>query len=232
MGSYAHVAVLIPCRNEEPTIAKVVADHLRELPGARVYVFDNGSTDRSAELSARAGATVIPSPRPGKGHVVRHMFATVEAERYLIVDGDDTYPAAAAPALLSALDGEADDIAMAVGARHHSGRRAFRRGHRAGNFVISRLIALLFDAPITDALSGQRALRRTFVKRLSLRAAGFEVETELTLTALAEQRAIREIPITYRARPAGSASKLHTLRDGLLILRTILRAASQRRYSS
>ena len=154
MSRYDRVAVLIPCRNEEQTIAKVIADHRQALPGATVYVFDNGSTDRTAELSQQAGARVIPSPRPGKGHVVRHMFAAVEAAHYLIVDGADPDPAAAAPALIEALrSDETARLGMAVGARHRAEKGAFRRFHRVGNFLISRLISLLFGLASSTLLT-------------------------------------------------------------------------------
>jgi glycosyltransferase involved in cell wall biosynthesis len=193
-------------------------------------VFDNCSTDRTAELSARAGAQVIRSPRPGKGHVVRHMFCQVEAEHYLLVDGDDTYPAAASPLLIDALrDAQRDGIGMTVAARHRPTPGAFRRFHRFGNFAISRLISLLFKVEITDALSGQRALRRELVKGAPLRASGFDIETELTLRALSQRLGILEIPIAYGPRPAGSHSKLRTISDGALILRAILRGVRRQR---
>lgn len=223
MLPYDRVAVLIPCRNEELTIAKVIADHKQALPGATVYVFDNLSTDRSADIAAQAGAQVISSPRPGKGHVIRHMFEVVEADQYLIVDGDDTYPAASSKALIATLKDRAGTIHMVIGARHLAAPGAFRRFHRLGNDLFSQLISILFQIRVTDVLSGQRALDRDFVKIVPLRSSGFEIEAELTLRAATMQIGIQEIPIEYRSRPAGSYSKLRTLSDGLLILRTILR---------
>jgi glycosyltransferase involved in cell wall biosynthesis len=218
---YKGVAVLVPCYNEEITVGKVVADFRRALPGAAVYVFDNNSKDRTAELARAAGAIVVPSPRQGKGHVVRHMFAAIEADAYLMVDGDDTYPAAAAPQLLEVFS--RGGIDMIVGARiERSATGAFRRFHRFGNHLVARLIAWLFRVPATDVMSGYRVFSRAFVKAVPLLSEGFEIETEMTLQASAKGYVFREVPIDYGVRPEGSVSKLSTYSDGFLVLRTIL----------
>ena len=215
------IAVLIPCLNEEITIAKVVEDFRRALPGAAVYVYDNGSSDRTAARAAEAGARVVPSPRRGKGHVVRHMFASIDADAYVLVDGDDTYPAAQADRLLGALHPGAVD--MVVGARTAGAAAgAFRLFHRFGNHLAARLIASLFRVPATDVMSGYRAFSREFVLSVPLVSGGFEIETEMTLQAAAKGYAFREVPIDYGRRPQGSVSKLDTFSDGFLVLRTIL----------
>jgi glycosyltransferase involved in cell wall biosynthesis len=214
------VAVLIPCLDEEGTVGAVVRDFRRALPEAAIYVFDNASRDRTAENAAAAGAIVVSSPRRGKGHVVRHMFASVEADRYVMVDGDDTYPADRAPALLAAL--RAGGVDMAVGARIDGAEPgAFRRFHRLGNRLVSGLIATLFRVSATDVMSGYRALSRDFIQSVPLLSEGFEIETEMILQAAAKGFAFREIPVSYRRRPAGSASKLDTVADGWLVLRTL-----------
>ena len=213
-------AVLIPCLDEERTVGTVVSDFRRVLPEARIYVFDNGSSDRTAAVAADAGATVIASPRRGKGNVVRHMLRTVEAEVLLLVDGDATYPAAAAPAMLQLL--EESGVGMVVGERLKSARpRAFRPLHRIGNRLLSRMIRVLFSAQVTDVLSGYRAFTSSAARALRLRSGGFEIETELTLQALVRDVVIREMPIEYAPRPAGSASKLDTFTDALRILKVI-----------
>ena len=214
------LAVLIPCLNEETTIGAVVRDFRRVLPDAPVYVFDNASTDRSAVNAAAAGAIVVSSPRRGKGHVVRHMFASVDVDRYLLVDGDDTYPADRAPALLEAL--RRGGVDMTVGARTAGAEPgAFRRFHRLGNRLVSGLIATLFHVPATDVMSGYRALSRDFVQSVPLLSEGFEIETEMILQAATKGFAFRELPVDYRRRPKGSASKLDTVADGWLVLRTL-----------
>ena len=214
------VAVLLPCYNEEVTVAKVVSDFRAALPKAEIYVFDNNSTDRTAELARQAGAIVVKSPRQGKGHVVRHMFETVDADLLVMADGDDTYPAEAAPDLLRALTDSGAD--MVVGMRlSRFDDRAFRRLHEFGNKLISGTISLLFRARITDVLSGYRVFTREFVRSLYLRSGGFAVETELTLQALVKESVIREVPVHYRSRPEGSVSKLNTFADGLHIFRAI-----------
>ncbi|HZN04215.1 MAG TPA: glycosyltransferase family 2 protein [Candidatus Polarisedimenticolia bacterium] len=220
-GPYGGVAVLIPCYNEEITVRKVVEDFRRALPGSAIYVFDNNSKDRTAAIAREAGALVVPSPRQGKGHVVRHMFQSVEAEAYLMVDGDATYPADQAERLLEAF--RAGGVDMVVGARIESSEAgAFRRFHRFGNHLVARLIASLFRVPATDVMSGYRVFSRDFVKSIPLLSAGFEIETEMTLQAAAKGYVFREVPIDYGKRPEGSLSKLNTYSDGFLVLRTIL----------
>jgi len=197
-----------------------VQDFRAALPGARICVFDNNSEDRTADLAREAGAEVFRSPRQGKGNVVRHMFDVVDAEYCVLVDGDDTYPAAAAPELVAlAVRSGAD---MVVGQRLEAHDRAsFRRFHRFGNHVISRLIARIFGLKVKDVLSGYRVLSREFVRTIPLSSPGFEIETELTLQAAAKRFTMVEHPIKYGERPAGSHSKLSTFGDGFLILRMI-----------
>jgi len=214
------VAVVIPCYDEEQTIRKVVEDFRKALPGAEIFVFDNNSRDASAEVARAAGAHVVASPIQGKGHVVRHMAEVVDADVYLLVDGDDTYPADAAPEMVRRLRREGLD--MLVGARlEEYAPGAFRPFHRAGNRVITWLIRLLFRARLGDVLSGYRALSRTFVDLVRVRRAGFEVETEMTLQALAKRLRVAEMPVRYGCRPPGSESKLDTWSDGFLIVRCI-----------
>jgi glycosyltransferase involved in cell wall biosynthesis len=221
MNEPNHVAVIIPCYNEEPSVAKVVADFRRELPNATIYVFDNNSTDRSVAEATRAGAVVIRSPEQGKGNVMRHSFQVVDADIYVIVDADDTYRAAAAPAMIEQL--KRDDLDMLVGVRlgeYQSG--AFRRFHLFGNTLISSLISLFFKTHLSDVLSGYRILSRTFVEIVPIRARGFEIETEITLQALSKRLRVAETEVAYGSRGEGSVSKLSTASDGLLILRSIL----------
>ncbi len=217
---YSEVAVLIPCFNEEIAVGKVVSDFRAALPGARIYVFDNNSTDRTAEVARNSGALVIPSPRPGKGHVVRHMVTQVDSPVYIMVDGDNTYPASQAPALLQEFRRSGAD--MVVGARTlGSEEGSFRRFHRFGNRLVARLITILFRSRVTDVMSGYRAFSRDFAKSVPLLSGGFEIETEMTLHAVARGYVIREIPVHYRKRAEGSESKLRTLSDGYLVIRTI-----------
>jgi glycosyltransferase involved in cell wall biosynthesis len=218
--SYAGVAVLIPCLNEQVTVGKVVRDVRAALPGADVYVFDNGSTDETASRAAAAGAIVVPSPLRGKGNVVRHMFREVDASIYLMLDGDDTYPAAAAPQLIELM--RAEGVDMVVGARLQEHRESsFRKFHVFGNRLVAKLISTLFGANVADVMSGYRVFSRDFVKTVPVLARGFEVETELTLQALAKGYTIREASIAYGERPEGSFSKLSTYSDGALVLRAI-----------
>jgi glycosyltransferase involved in cell wall biosynthesis len=219
--SAPRIAVVIPCYDEAPTIRKVVEDFRKALPAAEVFVFDNNSRDDSAAIARSAGAHVVASPLQGKGHVVRHMTERVDADIYLLVDGDDTYPADAAPMMVARLQRE--ELDLLVGARlddYESG--AFRTFHRAGNRLISWLIRVLFRAQLGDVLSGYRVLSRQFVDLVRLRRPGFEVETEMTLQALAKRLRVAEIPVRYCRRPAGSHSKLGTWSDGFLIARCIL----------
>jgi len=219
-GAMPKLAVLIPCRDEEVTVAKVVEDFRRVLPDAGIHVFDNRSTDGTAERARAAGAIVVASPRLGKGHVVRHMFQSIDADAYLLVDGDDTYAAADAPRLLAAL--RPGDVDMVVGARAQPAAGAFRLFHRFGNRLVTGLIAWLFRVPATDVMSGYRVFSREFVRSIPLLSGGFEIETELTLQAAAKGYVFREVPVGYGRRPAGSHSKLDTFSDGFLVLRTVL----------
>lgn len=216
------VAVLIPCYNEEVTIAKVVDDFRRELPGATVYVYDNNSTDRTAELARAHGACVRPEPRRGKGNVMRQMFRDIDADCYLLVDGDDTYPAESARELVKPiLQGRAD---MTVGDRltngtyGHENKRAF---HGFGNELVRFMIRLIYGYSFGDVMTGYRAFSRTFVKTLPVLSDGFQVETELSIHAVDRRWRILDVPIAYRDRPAGSTSKLSTFSDGAKVIMTI-----------
>lgn len=221
LNSAAKVAVLIPCYNEEPTISKVVTDFKEILPRADIFVFDNNSTDKTGEIAKNCGATVVASPRQGKGSVVKHMFDAVEADIYLMVDGDDTYPAEAAPALVEQF--RKSGAAMIVGCRMKSfDERSFRKFHQFGNRLVAGLISLLFKVKVTDVLSGYRVFSREFVKTIPLVSEGFEVETEMTLQAAAKKFEIKEVPVTYTGRPEGSHSKLDTYSDGFLIIKGIV----------
>lgn len=212
------VAVLLPCYNEAATIGKVVTDFRRALPSADIYVFDNLSDDSTAGIAAEAGAIVVPSPRPGKGNVVRHMFEVVDADVYVMADGDDTYPADRAGDLIETLLNTNADVVVGTRLEEHHGS-SFRSLHKLGNRVISKLVSVLFSAPVTDILSGYRAFRRRFVATIYLQSGGFEIETELTLQALVKNRVIKEVPIPYGTRPAGSYSKLNTFSDGALVFK-------------
>jgi len=213
------IAVLVPCYNEEKTVARVVADFRRVLPEATVYVFDNVSTDRTTEVAKQAGATVVFSPDPGKGNVVRHMFSAVEADIYIMVDGDATYSADAAPDLIKAFRGYSAD--MMVGKRctdKSELKGAYRPMHQFGNQLVCWLIRKSFGTPLQDIFSGYRVFSREFVKTVPLHAEGFQIETEMTLQALSKRYRVAEIDTPYGARPEGSFSKLNTYRDGLLVL--------------
>lgn len=215
------IAVLLPCYNEELTIGKVVCDFRRELPESEIWVYDNNSTDRSVEIACSAGAKIRHVAQQGKGHVVRRMFQEVEADCYVMVDSDDTYPADEVRKLLRpVLDGKAD---MVTGDRLSStytveNKRQF---HNLGNWLVVTLINVLFRTKITDVMTGYRVFSRMFVKHCPVLAQGFEIETEMTLHALARRMNIVQIPIAYRDRPFGSFSKLNTYSDGFRVLRTI-----------
>ncbi|HZL59020.1 MAG TPA: glycosyltransferase family 2 protein [Stellaceae bacterium] len=214
------VAVLIPAFNEESTIGKTVRDFRAALPNARIYVYDNNSTDGTARAAREAGAIARHETRQGKGHVVRRMFADVEADIYVLVDGDDTYDALAAPRMIRRLlDGPCD---MVTGCRLGAHEAAYRRGHRFGNWLLTALVRRFFRKGVSDMLSGYRVFSRRFVKSFPCLATGFEIETELTVHALQLNTPIDEAPTAYKERPPGSVSKLSTYRDGLRILRTIL----------
>ena len=213
-------AVLVPCHNEAVAIAKVVADFRASLPDARIFVYDNNSRDDTARVAAAAGAVVRRETLQGKGHVVRRMFADIEADIYVLVDGDDTYDAAAAPEMVRMLLDQQLD--MVNGARTTEIEAAYRRGHRFGNLVLTRMISSIFGDRVSDMLSGYRVFSRRFVKSFPALAAGFETETEFTVHALELRMPIGELRTAYRDRPAGSVSKLRTYSDGLRILRTIV----------
>jgi glycosyltransferase involved in cell wall biosynthesis len=214
------IAVIIPCFNESATIGKVVSDFRAALPQASVYVFDNNSTDDTGRIAQENGAIVIPSLRQGKGNVVRHMFDCVDADIYLMVDGDGTYPPADGGKLIHLVEsGQAD---MAVGTRLTSfADKSFRWFHQFGNHLISKMIRVLFGVNVTDVLSGYRAFGRDFAKTVPLMSGGFEIETELTLQAVSKDFTIKEIPVSYGRRPQGSHSKLSTVSDGFLILKAL-----------
>ena len=215
------VAVLIPCFNEAATIGAVVNAWRAALPSARVYVFDNNSTDDSARLAATAGAIVRAEMRQGKGNVVRRMFADVEADIYVLVDGDGTYDASAAPGLIERLlEGEYD---MVTAARRPVDADAYRPGHRFGNRALTAIVGQVFGKRITDLLSGYRALSHRFVKSFPALSSGFEIETELSVHALELGIPFCEVETRYFARPGGSRSKLSALRDGWRILMTIVK---------
>jgi glycosyltransferase involved in cell wall biosynthesis len=216
----ADIAVLIPCYNEERTVADVVAAFRKELPQARIYVYDNNSTDDTVREAVRAGAIVGREHRQGKGHVVKTMFREIEADYYIMVDGDSTYHAADVRALLEpVVAGVAD---MTVGSRLDTFKgESFRRFHKFGNELIKWLINTLFSANLRDILSGYRCFSRRFVKGVPVLSSGFEIETELTLQALDKGFAIREVPTLYSERPEGSFSKLNTYKDGFRVCKTI-----------
>ena len=214
------LAVLIPCFNEETAIARVVTDFRAELPEATIYVYDNNSTDRTLEVARAAGALVRRETHQGKGNVVRRMFADVEADIYVLVDGDATYDAASARALIARLI--EDRLDMVVAARVEEEAQAYRPGHRTGNRLFTGFFASVFSASFTDILSGYRVFSRRFVKSFPVLSRGFEIETELSVHALELDLPVGEVPTPYYARPKGSSSKLSTWRDGLRILLTIV----------
>jgi glycosyltransferase involved in cell wall biosynthesis len=214
------IAVLLPCYNEEAAIAQTVAGFRSSLPTAKIYVYDNNSTDRTRELAAEAGAIVRTERMQGKGNVVRRMFADVEADIYLMADGDSTYDSSVAPDLVRKLIDEQLD--MVVGARKSEVDEAYRRGHRLGNRLFTSLLASLFGRTFSDIFSGYRVFSRRFVKSFPALARGFETETEISVHALELSMPVAEIVTAYGARPEGSASKLSTYRDGWRIMKTIL----------
>jgi len=210
------VAVLVPCFNEQASIAKVVKDFRAALPEAAIYVYDNNSTDRTAELARAAGALVHREMHQGKGNVVRRMFADVEADIYVLVDGDATYDAPSARTMIARLLQERLD--MVVAARVDQEHNAYRRGHRTGNRLLTAFFASVFGATFTDVLSGFRVFSRRYVKSFPVLSRGFEIETELGVHALELDLPVGEVSTPYYARPAGSVSKLSTWRDGLRIM--------------
>lgn len=216
------VAVMIPCYNESVTISKVVTDFRKSLPEADIYVYDNNSTDGTGDIARKAGAIVRLEHRQGKGNVMRSMFSDIDADVYIIVDGDDTYCADAAPRLVSLIsEGKAD---MVVADRLSStyfteNKRAF---HNSGNRLVRSLINRIFNARLHDILSGYRAFSRDFIKNFPVMSKGFEIETEMTIHALDKNYKVCEVPVEYRDRPADSESKLNTFSDGFRVIGTIL----------
>lgn len=217
------VAVLIPCYNEELTIGKVIDDFKKELPEANIYVYDNNSKDKTGEIAKEHGAIVIKEYRQGKGNVVRTMFRDIDADIYIMIDGDDTYPAEAARKLMEPIiKNEAD---MVIGDRLSNGtyakenKRAF---HNLGNNLVQGLIGLLFKNEIKDIMTGYRVFNRFFVKTMPIMSEGFQIETEMSIHALDKKFRLKEIPIEYRDRPAGSESKLNTFRDGYRVIKALI----------
>src|SRR6478609_347721 len=214
------VAVLLPCYNEEAAIGATVAGFRAALPDAEIYVYDNNSIDRTAEVAALACAIVRREPMQGKGHVVRRMFADIEADIYVMADGDATYDSTAAPEMVARLATEQLD--MIVGTRVSEEVDAYRRGHRFGNAMLTGLLARIFGRSFSDILSGYRVFSRRFVKSFPVLSTGFEIETEISIHALELRMPVGEVATRYGARPEGSASKLSTYRDGWRILRLML----------
>jgi glycosyltransferase involved in cell wall biosynthesis len=215
------IAVLVPCYNEEAAVATVVADFRKALPTAEIYVYDNNSSDRTTTVARDAGAQVRNERRQGKGHVVRRMFADVDADIYVLVDGDATYDAASAPRMVDTL--VSDHLDMVVGFRVDQAEAAYRPGHRTGNWMLTSFLSSVFGQAFKDILSGYRVFSRRFVKSFPVLSDGFEIETELTVHALELALPVAEIDTPYYARPEGSFSKLNTWRDGFRILGTILK---------
>ncbi len=215
------VAVLVPCFNEAAAVATVVADFRKVLPDAQIHVYDNNSSDNTMALAREAGADVRSERRQGKGHVVRRMFADIDADIYVLVDGDATYDAPSAPKMIEKLIN--DHLDMVVGFRVDQEQAAYRPGHRTGNWMLTSFLAAVFGQAFTDILSGYRVFSRRFVKSFPVLSDGFEIETELTVHALELALPVAEIETPYYARPEGSFSKLNTWRDGFRILNTILK---------
>ncbi|MFM0308876.1 glycosyltransferase family 2 protein [Paraburkholderia sp. RL17-383-BIF-A] len=216
-----HIAVAIPCYNEVRTISIVITDFQQSLPNAEIIALDNNSTDGTAEAARAAGARVIAVPLQGKGNVVRRMFADVDADVFVMVDGDATYDAAAAPMLVSYL--LENGLDMVVGSRLSDEQTAYRLGHRFGNVLLTQCAASIFGRTFKDMLSGYRVFSRRYAKSFPAHSAGFEIETELAVHALGMRMPTAEIETTYKSRPEGSESKLNTYRDGFRILITILK---------
>ncbi len=218
------VAVLIPCYNEELTIGKVIKDFKKELPEADIYVYDNNSKDNTAEIAINNGAIVKHEYRQGKGNVVRSMFRDIEADIYVMVDGDDTYPAEEVHKLIEPIkNGEAD---MVIGDRLTNGtyqKENKRHFHEFGNNIVKKTINILFKTNLKDIMTGYRVFNKIFVKNMPVMSPKFEIETEMSLHALDKKFIIKEIPITYRDRPEGSESKLNTISDGIKVVKTIIK---------
>jgi len=223
MSNEVSVAVLVPCYNEEMTIAKVITDYKREIPEATIYVYDNNSSDATTRIALECGAVVVFEPRQGKGNVIRQMLRDIDADYYILVDGDDQHPAEAVHELLRPLvEGKAD---LVVGDRisnmsyRHENKRAF---HVFGNNLVRNLIGWLFDTKVNDALTGYRAMNRYFAKTFPIISKGFEIEVEMYIHAIDKNWRLAEIPIVVRDRPDGSVSKLSTFRDGYKVIKAVL----------
>ena len=221
ISSSIRIAVLVPCFNEEAAVATVISDFRKVLPDAAIYIYDNNSSDRTAAVAREAGAQVRNERHQGKGHVVRRMFADVDADIYLLVDGDATYDASSAPRMIAALI--EDRLDMVVGLRVEQAESAYRPGHRFGNRMLTGFLSMVFGHAFRDVLSGYRVFSRRFVKSFPVLSDGFEIETELSVHALELALPVAEIETPYYPRPEGSFSKLNTWRDGFRILGTILK---------
>ena len=220
MPAQPRIAILLPCFNEEAAIARVIAGFRKALPAAAIYVYDNNSRDKTIEKARKAGATVRSERMQGKGHVVRRMFADIEADVYVMADGDLTYDPKAAPAMVDLL--LKDELDMVVGTRQHEAKDAYRGGHVVGNRLFTGLLARLFGRSFSDIFSGYRVFSRRFVKSFPVLSEGFEIETEMSVHALELRMPVDEVTTAYGSRPEGSESKLSTFRDGWRILKTIL----------
>ena len=218
--SQPRIAILLPCYNEEAAIARVIAGFRKALPGAAIYVYDNNSRDKTVEKARNAGAVVRSERMQGKGHVVRRMFADVDADVYVMADGDLTYDPMASPAMVELL--VRDELDMVVGTRQHETKDAYRGGHVIGNRLFTGLLARLFGRSFSDIFSGYRVFSRRFVKSFPVLSEGFEIETEMSVHALELRMPVDEVATAYGSRPEGSESKLSTFRDGWRILKTIL----------
>jgi glycosyltransferase involved in cell wall biosynthesis len=221
------IVVLLPCYNEAASIAKVVAAFQKALPTATVYVYDNNSQDNTAELALAAGAVVRREVNRGKGNVVRRMFSDVEADIYVMADGDETYDSSVAPELIRKLVDE--NLDMVVGSRDETDAKAYRAGHKFGNWMLTSLVKYLFGYGFDDILSGYRVMSRRFVKSFPIHSHGFEIETEMSVHALQLQLPVAEVPTKYGARPEESPSKLRTYQDGFRILFTITKLMAYER---
>ena len=224
INNKAKIVILIPCLNEEITIGKVIHDFQDAIPEAKIIVFDNNSTDRTAAIVRECGAEVIPESRPGKGHVVASMFRKVDADYYVIVDGDDTYSAEHVRKLLEPVMKEQADMAVAVRLAEYTAT-SFRPLHVFGNNLVRRLVNWIFKSNLSDIMSGYRAYSRELVQSIPILSSGFEVETEMTIRILDYGFRIKEVPLPYRERPEGSVSKLRTFQDGFRVLAEIVRIA-------
>ena len=224
INNKAKIVILIPCLNEEITIGKVIHDFQDAIPEAKIIVFDNNSTDRTAVIARESGAEVIPESRPGKGHVIASMFMKVDADYYVIVDGDDTYSAEHVRKLLEPVMQEQADMAVAVRLAEYTAT-SFRPLHIFGNNLVRRLVNWIFKSNLSDIMSGYRAYSRELVQSIPILSSGFEVETEMTIRILDYGFRIKEVPLPYRERPEGSVSKLRTFHDGFRVLAEIARIA-------